>query len=453
MPLEDQLYNTVGDATTSEVESQLQRLFKSSQFRNSPVLQALLRFIAGRATAHKEASLNEYVIAAEVFGRSSSFDSSVDTIVRTQAYRLRLKLHQYYQSEGIHDPIVIEIPKGHYVPVFHRRSVFGADAALTECVVADQMVEVAKPAGSRSSTAGLISLLALVCFGIGLLVGGKSRLPSPSFIFRNQPKESPNAVDVFWRNFLGTDRQPIVAYTNSLYLATINGDLLRFGEGPAGSRGALVGDETAQKWAANHSLLKDAGPTYFEDDLTGVGEVAAATALTEELSRVGARPLFKRSRLISVSDLSNHDAIFLGSPFVNPILNDVIKRQNFVFSMQHAGPLLWRGRIINTHPQFGEFSSYGIERDSETGVIRRDYGLISQVPGLAGHRIILLGGLTTSGTQAAAELATSVEGVKQMAAGLRGERWPGSFDYLLRVDLNQGLDIVRSECIARRSHP
>ena len=452
MPLEDQLYDTVGDATSSEVELQLQRLFRSPQFHNSPALQTLLRFIAGRATAHEGASLNEYVIAAEVFGRSSSFDSSVDTIVRTQAYRLRLKLHEYYQAEGVHDPIVIEIPKGHYVPVFHRRSVFGADAARTDCVAPDQMVEVPKPAGSRSATAGLISLLALVCFGIGVLVGGKSRLPSPNSMFRDEPKESPNAVDAFWRNFLGTDRQPIVAYTNSLYLATANGDLLRFGEGPAGSRGALVGDEIAHKWAANYSLFKEAGPTYFEDDLTGVGEVAAATALTEVLSRVGAKPLFKRSRLISVSDLSNHDAIFLGSPFVNPILNDVMKQQNFLFAMQHAAPLLWKGRIINTHPQSGEFSSYGIERDSETGVIRRDYGVVSQVPGLAGHRIILLGGLTTSGTQAAAELATSVEGVKQMAAGWHGERWPSSFDYLLRVDLHQGLDIVRSECIARRSH-
>ncbi len=57
-----------------------------------------------------------------MFGRSADFDSSVDTIVRTQAYRLRLKLNEYYLSEGAADPIAIEIPKGHYVPSFHRRS-------------------------------------------------------------------------------------------------------------------------------------------------------------------------------------------------------------------------------------------------------------------------------------------------------------------------------------------
>jgi TolB-like protein/Flp pilus assembly protein TadD len=63
----------------------------------------------------------EYVIGVEVFDRGSSYNPSTDPIVRIQAGRLRSKLAEYYRTEGEHDPLVIELPKGTYVPVFHER--------------------------------------------------------------------------------------------------------------------------------------------------------------------------------------------------------------------------------------------------------------------------------------------------------------------------------------------
>ncbi len=65
--------------------------------------------------------LNEYLIGIEVYERSSSFDPQIDTIVRTEARRLRSKLKQYYESEGINDSILIEVPKGSYAPTFRER--------------------------------------------------------------------------------------------------------------------------------------------------------------------------------------------------------------------------------------------------------------------------------------------------------------------------------------------
>jgi hypothetical protein len=43
--------------------------------------------------------------------------------------------------------------------------------------------------------------------------------------------------------------------------------------------------------------------------------------------------------------------------------------------------------------------------------------------------------------------------VREMAARLPDKRWPAAFDFLLRVKLNQGLDIIRSECVAARTRP
>jgi len=65
--------------------------------------------------------INEYLIGIEVYERPSSFDSQIDTIVRTEARRLRSKLKQYYESEGINDPVLIEVPKGSYAPAFRKR--------------------------------------------------------------------------------------------------------------------------------------------------------------------------------------------------------------------------------------------------------------------------------------------------------------------------------------------
>ena len=63
--------------------------------------------------------LKEYTIATEVFGRRSDYDPRIDSVVRVQAGRLRTKLQEYYTAEGKNDQIVIDLPKGHYHPVFN----------------------------------------------------------------------------------------------------------------------------------------------------------------------------------------------------------------------------------------------------------------------------------------------------------------------------------------------
>jgi hypothetical protein len=52
------------------------------------------------------------------FDRGEDFDSRMDPIVRVQARNLRVRLGQHYAGAGANDPIVIELPKWTYVPVF-----------------------------------------------------------------------------------------------------------------------------------------------------------------------------------------------------------------------------------------------------------------------------------------------------------------------------------------------
>src|SRR5262249_16094358 len=98
--------------------AQLERILHGRTLHGSDNLKAFLRFVVDRSIENQEGQLKEYVIPREVFGRSSDFDSSVDTVVRVQAGRLRTKLHEYYETEGKDDGLIILLPKGQYTPVF-----------------------------------------------------------------------------------------------------------------------------------------------------------------------------------------------------------------------------------------------------------------------------------------------------------------------------------------------
>jgi hypothetical protein len=97
---------------TSRVE--IERILQSETFRSSDVLRRLFRFLAEKAVAGEADQLKEYSIGLDAFGKPSTYDPRNDAIVRLQAGRLRQKLAEYYRTEGKDDPVVIDLPKGHF---------------------------------------------------------------------------------------------------------------------------------------------------------------------------------------------------------------------------------------------------------------------------------------------------------------------------------------------------
>jgi len=100
------------------VQAQLHSVLRSSGFKRNERLSRFLRFIVEHNLAGKDDELKEAVVAIEVFGRKPDYDPKLDSIVRTEASRLRAKLAEYYNSEGKTDNVIIELPKGGYVPAF-----------------------------------------------------------------------------------------------------------------------------------------------------------------------------------------------------------------------------------------------------------------------------------------------------------------------------------------------
>ncbi len=100
------------------IRQQLEKILTSPQFINSPNLQNFLRFIVDKTLAGEATEIKGYTVATQVLGRKTDFDPNLDPIVRIMAGRLRRALEKYYQEHGKNDPVIIEVPRGAYVPGF-----------------------------------------------------------------------------------------------------------------------------------------------------------------------------------------------------------------------------------------------------------------------------------------------------------------------------------------------
>src|SRR5579862_1120577 len=119
-----------GGQEAARTRRQLQQVLESELFTRADQLSRFLRFIVERHLEGRQEELKESVIGVEVFGRKPDYNPKYDPIVRTEARRLRARLSEYYTNGGKSDPLVIDLPKGGYVPMV--REVVGESKTLTE---------------------------------------------------------------------------------------------------------------------------------------------------------------------------------------------------------------------------------------------------------------------------------------------------------------------------------
>ena len=115
--------NANGSAFSEDlIRAELARVLESPIFAQSERLGRFLRFAVEHAISGSEDGLKEYVIGTEVYDRKPPYHPSQDSIVRTEARRLRTKLKEYYESQGKDNPIFIYFRPGSYIPVFRPKA-------------------------------------------------------------------------------------------------------------------------------------------------------------------------------------------------------------------------------------------------------------------------------------------------------------------------------------------
>ncbi|SEG61075.1 hypothetical protein [Bosea lathyri] len=112
----------VPNISHDDIRAQLHCILASCDFDEPDRVRAFLSFVVEETLAGRADRIKAYVIAVEVFGRGADFDVTNDPVVRIEAARLRRGLERYYLLAGSSASIVIDIPKGGYVPSFRWQS-------------------------------------------------------------------------------------------------------------------------------------------------------------------------------------------------------------------------------------------------------------------------------------------------------------------------------------------
>jgi hypothetical protein len=442
---------------------QVQHIVASNTFRSAPTLQLLLRFLAAKALEEHPEEIKEYTIGVEALGRRQDFDPKIDPIVRVQVYRLRQKLKEYYDFEGSQDSVLVEIPKGHYLPRFEVLTSLPplrpgpaseAYAEIDSVVTHDRRLGYVRLSPLVFAT---VIVVVVATFIAGFWIGrGWHHAESASLSTQTLVAAPADPVKAFWMPFLKEDPSPIIAYADAIFLLDGSSDLFRFRRGASDNRGAPVDSHLARQFASNPALVAKAGPLFYDNGYTGTGELQAAAMLTALFTKMGATPTVESSYDITTSDLKQHNVILLGSPFQNVAVQQLPPSGDFLFVDPFSQHDLWNGRIVNTHPRSNEKAVYQTERDPETHVLKADYALITFQPGVvAGRHIVNLGGLDTTGTEGAVLMATTKSGVEELMrdAGSavnslsRTGKVP-TFQALLRVNLEKGYQVLDTALVA-----
>lgn len=97
-----------------------ERIVSSTTFARSERLRAFFCYVVTKELEGAGHQLKGYTIGIDVFGRTQAFNADSDPLVRVHAGKLRKLLDAYYAGEGAGDEWKIIIPKGTYVPEYHR---------------------------------------------------------------------------------------------------------------------------------------------------------------------------------------------------------------------------------------------------------------------------------------------------------------------------------------------
>lgn len=408
----------VTDAEPRLVE--IDRLVNSHTLHGSESLCKLLRYLADHAIRHPGVALKEYQIATEVFGRPSDFDPQLDSLVRVQAGRLRSKIAEYYSSEGAHDPILVELPKGTYALAFHPATA-SAKTILHDMQEREEEKSGSRPQQSSRPVVILAILLGLAVIGIAALVAARITANGSA----KGDESAPPAYRVFWHSFVAGPDAPWVIFSNGAFVGRPEIGLRYFN--PARDSREII-----------------------TDNYTGVGEVLAVYNLNQVFTQLHHQIRVKRGSLFSLDDAQNNNLIFVGSPVENLSLLDIPSTHHFVFQRATSGPRKGDLAIVNVHPRADEprmlFGS-----PSGTPLIE-DYAIVGLVPGMNSARsVLILAGTTTMGTQAAAEYVCRQDSLEQLLLRLsvsqNGVLKP--FEAILHVKIARGVP-VETDLVALR---
>lgn len=390
-----------------EQRAMVMRVCSSRHFAKSPRLREFLLHITERSLENRAAEINEIEIAREVFERGVNFTPQDDSVVRSAARQLRLKLKEYFDDEGRTEPWRVDVPKGSYVPVFVPQQT-GSDPP-----------PVAAPVQQSSKRllwllAGGNAILLALCSGLFWYFGlRRSALPA----------DPPSLVSTFLEGADGT--VPVVVSDFSL----------------AAMRHLKQSDPsefTLDEYARSDYTQLRSGPNDSRDTsrifdllrthrITRSGDLSIVVGILRA-SGLNRRVVIRHARDVSARELRPASHIILGNPYSTPWVEPYEERLGYRWL---------RGRgyrdVRAADGQLAEYVSKGSSFD-EWG---SGFGRLACLPNLSGQgSVLLISGINMVTMEATGEAALSPESWVELRKRLgitASSRLP-AFEAILRTE-------------------
>lgn len=400
--------------SAEELRGLLDRILASRHFASAGRRKKFLTVVVDYYLTGRADQLNEFCLGVEVFGFDQHYDPAANASVRVCAHDVRKRLKDYFDQEGASEKLVIQIPPGAYKPVFLERT---RELPPSPGLPAVEVVSP-PPAGADGPqrrtwrrplvvAAVALSLMAAVAIGIYWLRAAER---APGAIWKPL-FESPGAVLVIMSNppvfqFLW-DSDPVRSRQTLV---------------PLGREALAAIDQELGPSSARKPYL-----VFSPQDYTGMGEAMGLMHLTRFFAHAGREMLVKQSITAGTEDLKNHHVVLVGGPLSNQSLP---RSESLDFD-------LGGNFVLNRKPQSGEQNEYRLTVDPVSGQPTTDWAVITVAPGIAPGRVVMvLAGIRSEGTLAAAEFVTDPRYAEQLERRLSPN--PSRFfQALVRVEVKK----------------
>jgi hypothetical protein len=403
-------------------------------------LQELLFYIAKRSLNDHCEIVHEQQIGVDVFRRSDGYDTSADNIVRTNVSDLRKRIEAYFDSEGSDETLILEIPRGSYIPVFKSRPAERAAGELppaATAVVSPSAAIQGPPGVSRQRPFRLAALVSEAAIGIALILGclyfwNQYRVLHRSlFAWQYEP-----SVAQFWGGILNAspNTDVVLADASLGLLQDIDKDSFSFDEY---LNRAYVSETQARNMTPEmHAVINRIVRWNMgsQDEFKLANRILKLDPLGKTLNLYNAHDY--------MPDLSNRDnVILIGGRLSNPWDDLFEGHMNFTVRFDNSGSSV----VINRAPAAGEQASYAQMNSLQ-------YCVIGYLPKPNHNGIVLLiEGTAAEATEAAGDFLLSESQLSNLKKTFTTDKFP-YFEALLKVTSVEGTPLTAT-VEAYRTYP
>jgi len=395
------------------------RIAESRLFSKASQLQDILLYICRRALTEADPTIREYDIGCNALGRKADFNPNEDNIVRVQISHLRKKLEEYFATEGGLEPLQVRVPKGSYLPRFQPRVT--SETAHQPIVQGEVLRKWNWRAGTAWILVGIAMTTALIFFAT-----------------RQRPATTVTdpILREAWHPFASLDANVLLSVATPLNLVMVPDGHQTFGSP------TYPAPPEAYGWFRQHRPLSPGarlGMT-LTDNMLGIGTMNAVVTTVNTLRALGSNWQILPERVAALAAMRGRNTILFGAPVDSEAITRSMENTPLVVSYDTGAK-----EFVIKDRQSGRILPP--EKDPE-GEFTAVYGLITVLNAdRDGLGMLLFSGITSGGTQGAAEFFSSPEklrALRQLLAreGLHG--FPSAYQVVVKCTFSNLL-LLRDE--------